>query len=186
MNVIKTVVLGLTLVASLGVAHAGSLHLFGVPLKGAVRHDLRAALSKAGFGGTRVDSHYFCDEYAVRGQIKGAKKLLVCYTGDDHFAYAQYTFPSFMDTQQVVRVADLVTSKYGQPTNVHGNAGLGDVTEVWAMDDDTEVVVSRGWPSTTTYLTLKDPKAARVLQATIKAQKARENKAQAQQQGNAF
>jgi hypothetical protein len=169
-----------------GVAHADGLKLFGQAVKGASRQDVRAALVKAGLGKKRVDSRYFCDEYSVHGQITGAKDLLVCYTAHDHFAYAQYTFPSFLDTEQVTRVAALVSSKYGKPTSVDGRADLGDVTEVWSMHDGTEVVVARGWPSTTTYLTLKDPRATRALEATIEAQKAEERKQQAKQQGNAF
>ncbi|MGH8191431.1 MAG: hypothetical protein ACREP2_08290, partial [Rhodanobacteraceae bacterium] len=75
------------------------LELFGVPLKGATRTELRAALAKSALKPTRIDDHYIADEYDPSGVLDGASKLVVAYTDDatDRFAGAEYTFQTFMD-----------------------------------------------------------------------------------------
>ena len=115
------------LVFTTGMAHAAApLALFGTPLHSASRAELRQTLEKAGLAPQRVQDGYFCDEYGVNGQLKGASQLTVCYTdGDERFAIAEYTFESFMDMQQVNKVIDTVASKYGRP-------GWSAATSAWA------------------------------------------------------
>lgn len=181
-------VLFLLLAASAAVAHADApLALFGTPLSGASRADLRQALKQAGLAPKRVQDGYFCDEYNVDGQLKGAKELTVCYTdGDERFASAEYTFPSFMDVQQVQRVIDTVASKYGRPSALRGDVGLGNVTALWRQPQGMEIRVVRGWPDTTTYLDLIDLAANRKMKAQIEAEKNAATKQQAQKDSNAF
>ena len=169
-------------------AHAAApLALFGTPLKGATRSELRQVLSNAGLSAQRVDDHYFCDKYGVNGQLKGASQLMVCYTEDtDRFAVAEYTFPAFMDTQLVQRVIDTVASKYGRPGSVDGNIGLGSVTARWSMPQGMQIKVSRGWPDTTTYLDLIDRPADQKMKAQMHADKSAALQRQAQKDANAF
>lgn len=169
-------------------AHAAEpLSLFGTPLKGASRDALRAALAKAGLTPTRVDNSYFCDLYDTNDQLKGATKLTVCYTEDNNtFASAEYTFPAFMDTQLVQRVINMVQTKYGRPSSLQGNVGLGGVTAKWNEPGGMQVKVSRGWPDTTTYLDLMDVANDRKMHAQMKADEAARQQKQAQSQSKAF
>jgi hypothetical protein len=169
-------------------AHAGEpLSLYGSPLKGAVRTQLREALLKAGLKPTRVDDQYFCDLYAVNGQLKGASELSVCYTEDKNtFATATYTFPSFMDTDQVRRVVATVKAKYGAPNQVSGTYDLGNVTARWNEPQGEVIEVSRGWPDTTTYLLLEDRANAARMHAQIKRDQEQRTQRQAAKDASAF
>lgn len=162
------------------VAHAAdSLTLFGTPLKGASRTVLRAALAKSGLNPTRVDNGYFCDEYGVNGQLQGATKLSVCYTEDDNrFASAIYVFPAFVDASKVKQVVQMVTSKYGRASTLHGMFDLGNVTATWNRPAGMRIQVTRGWPDTTVYLMLED----RASDAKMHAQMSHETAQRAQKQ----
>jgi len=183
-----------TLAAALALALPGSaaaaetgLSLFGTPLKGASRATLREALSKAGLQPKRVEDGYFCDLYKVDGQLKDASELSVCYTeDDDKFAAAEYTFPAFVDTGMVKRVVDMVSLKYGRPSRVSGNYGLGDVTAIWPQPQGMELRVARGWPDTTTYLDLIDVANKRRMQQQMAAVKAAQQRQQVQRDSKAF
>lgn len=166
---------------------AEPLALFGTPLKGATRAELRQALPKAGLTPTRVDDGYFCDTYQTDGVPQGASQLTVCYTEDNNaFASAEYTFTAFMDTGLVKRVIDTVAQKYGRPGSVSGNYGLGNVTARWTMPQGMEIRVTRGWPDTTTYLDLIDRTNNDRMQAQMKAASASRLKQQAQKDSSAF
>ncbi|OIR07905.1 hypothetical protein GALL_97680 [mine drainage metagenome] len=168
-------------------AASAPLALFGTPLKGATRSELRQTLSKAGFSAQRVDDGYFCDQYSVDGQLKGATQLTVCYTENtNRFASAEYTFPGFMDTQLVQRVIHVVESKYGRPSSVNGDIGLGGVTARWNVAQGMALKVSRGWPDTTTYLDIIDRGMNRTMHAQMQADKAAAIRQQAAKDANAF
>jgi len=185
-----TIVSATLLALALGVAplaQAGApLELFGVKLHNASRDTLRIAVKKAGLIPERVDSHYFCDKYDVNGQLKGAKILHLCYTSDTNsFAYAEYTFPAFMDTALVSSVISLIIGKYGMPSSQTGNVNLGPVKAVWQKADNMSITVSRGWPDTTT-LNLTDITNKNHFDDELQQQEAYEQKQQAKQQSNAF
>lgn len=169
-------------------AHAGEpLSLYGHPLKGAIRTQLREALLKAGLKPTRVDDQYFCDLYAVSHQIRGATELSVCYTEDKNtFATATYTFPSFVDPGQVRGVVDIVKAKYGAPSRVNGTYDLGNVTARWNEPQGEVIEVSRGWPDTTTYLMLEDQANAARMHAQIKTDQGQRTRQQAAKDASAF
>jgi hypothetical protein len=177
----------LALMLAPAVQAAMPLQLFGVSLHDASRATLRAAVKKAGLIPVRVDDQYYCDKYAVNGHLKGAKTLVVCYTGKrNRFAYAEYIFPTFMDTALVTRVIAMVKVKYGAPDHLDGDENLGAVTATWNEGADMNIEVSRGWPNTTTYLDLIDAPNKSRMNAEIQADKAQKQKQQAQQQSNAF
>lgn len=102
-------------------AIAAPLDLFGVPLLGATRQTLEPALQHDGFSPIHVGSHWWFDSYHVHGQLPGARKLLVSYTANNHFAMAEYVFPSFMNTGEVAKVIHMVEDKYGAPTRQSGD-----------------------------------------------------------------
>lgn len=163
------------------------MKLFGVPLKDSTRTKLRKAISKAGLVPLRVNNNYFCDKYAVSGQLRGAKTFYACYTENrNHVAHVEYIFPAFMDTQLVSRVINLVKNKYGTPSSVTGDTGLGAVTALWNRDDGMRIKVSRGWPDTTTTLDIIDVANDRLMKSQIEHDKKVTAKKQAQHDVNAF
>lgn len=144
--------------ASMSALAAGPapLELFGTPLKNAQRIDLRKVLANTDLKPTRVDDNYWADTYNPERVLEGATYLAVTYTDAGSFAQAQYKFPSHVDTGQIKRVVDFVASKYGRPNSTKGNYGLGEVVVTWNMPQGMKVTVSRGWPDTTTYLSITD------------------------------
>lgn len=184
---LRGILAGLLLGAAAAHAQAGPLTLFGVDLSQAQRAALREAVKQAGLRPTRVDDRYYCDKYDVNGRLDEAQTLLICYTGgDDRFAYAQYEFPAFMDTELVGRVIDMVKLKYGRPDRMSGRVALGPVQAVWQQGEGMRVEVSRGWPDTTAYLSLIHGPNKDRLEAQIEAQKAQQQRQKAQRQSNAF
>ena len=141
----------LALSASAEAATAG-LDLFGVPLSGATTASVEAAAIKAGMKPIH-DDRAQCKMFLVNGLLKGAKTFEVCGTNKGEFAAANYTFPSFLDTDQVGRIVLMVKSKYGMPDHASGNLTVGPVEVDWIRGGHTLLQVRRDWPSTTTYMT---------------------------------
>jgi hypothetical protein len=159
-----------------------SLEIFGARLNGATRDQLRQVLKKHGLRVLKEDKNEWFDTYGAEAALEGASELAVGYVQADTFAIAEYTLPSFMDIQQVERVVSMIATKYGRPTSVRGNFGLGQVTATWKLGPNAEIEVARGWPNTTTYLRLIDPAArnqmVREMEAARKAQTEQKAKAQ--------
>lgn len=179
-------VVALSLAFCSGSALAKPLELFGVPLADATRNTLEPALQKAGLSPTQTGARWWYDIYRVNGQLPGASKLLVGYTQHNRFALAQYVFPSFMNTGAVEKVIQMVTDKYGPPSRQNGMINLGSVTAVWHEGDGMEIRVTRGWPSTTTYLDLENVANRSRMLAQMHAQKQAHEQRQAQAHANAF
>ncbi len=163
------------------------LELFGVTLKGATRDQLRQAFKQNGLRVTREDNSYWVDTYNAEGVLDGASQFQAGYVAaSGKFAYAQYTFSGFMDTQLVGKVINMVSTKYGRPSSQQGNYGLGEVTAKWNMGQDMQVVVSRGWPDTTTFLQFIDSSSRRQMNAEIDAEKNAQATQKAKSQSKAF
>ncbi len=155
-----------------GAASAHSVAFFGVPVVGATRASVNAALSRAGFQGSAKESEQWFDTYRINGQpakLQGASRLSVNFTRGGRFAIAQYTFPSINNTRQVKNIIGMVTYKYGRPTAVSGNVAHGPVVARWIEPDGAEVKVWRGTSSTTTLLDLEDVAAAKRMRAQYPA-----------------
>ena len=163
-------------------AQQKSLEMPGVQLNGASREQIRQALRKQGVKALREDLAYWFDTYSAQGLLEGADELAMGYLTSGRFAVATYTLPSFMDVQQASRVAEMVSSKYGRPTAVRGNYGIGPATATWSLGSSARVEVFREWPNTTTYLRLSDPAAMEQMRSEMeedrKAQAAQKAKAQ--------
>lgn len=163
------------------------LELFGVPLKGASREQLREAFLKNGLRPIRVDNNYRGDTYDAEGVLDGASTFEAYYVRKtETFAVAEYKFPGFMDTQLVTRVITLVTNKYGRPTSRRGDAGLGPVTATWNMGQGMFIEVSRSWPDTTTSLIFVDEKGLAAVRAEQKAHRDQQDRERAKSQSKAF
>lgn len=163
------------------------LELFGVSLKGASRDQLRQAFKQNGMRVTREDKKYWVDIYDATGVLEGASQFQVGYVAaSEKFAYAQYTFRGFMDTQLVGKVVNMVSTKYGRPSSQNGNYGLGEVSAKWNLGQGMQIEVSRGWPDTTTYLTYKDTSAYNQMQSEIDAEKKAQEQQKAKSQTRAF
>lgn len=163
------------------------LELFGVALKNAQRYQLRQAFKQNGLSATREDNNYWVDTYNAEGVLEGASQFQAGYVAaSGKFAYAQYTFAGFMDTQLVGKVINMVSIKYGRPSSQQGNYGLGEVTAKWNMGQDMQVIVSRGWPDTTTFLQFIDSSANRQMNTEMEAEKNMQVTQKAKSQSNAF
>lgn len=164
-----------------------SLDLFGVTLKNAGREELRGVFKRNGLKATREDNRYWVDNYDAKGVLDDASEFSCGYvSATDKFAYAQYTFPAFMDEQLVAKVIQLVSSKYGKPSSQSGNIRLGPVTAKWQLPQGMQIEVSRGWPDTTTYLKFLDPTTFRLMQAEIEKERNAQVNQKARAQNQAF
>lgn len=138
-------------------------------------------------GSTLRANQHWVDTYDAKGILEGASTFEAGYVRKtDQFAYAHYTFESFMDTGQVTKIANMVKTKYGAPSAHGGNDNLGEVTYKWNLPADMIIEVSRAWPSTTTYLAYGDRHAISEMNAEIDASKQMQVKQKAQEQDHAF
>jgi len=174
--------------------HPHAPKLFGVPLVGAQRDELRTALKKAGVRALREKYSYWADKYIPSVALNGADVLYVEYSQEsdrngsgstDYFAKAQYRFPSSMDLGQVARIRDMVASKYGVPDQSSGNLNLGNASFTWHKDG-VDIKVWRGWPDTTTYLEYIVPKVNKAMEEEIAVNDRREKQKKFKAQSNAF
>ncbi|MCL2459301.1 MAG: sel1 repeat family protein [Desulfobulbus sp.] len=156
-----------------------SLELFGVKLKNATRNQLRAAFRKSPLQVEREENSYWVDLYRSDRALEGSSQLAVGCTDRGQFAFAEYTFPSHLDTQQVQKIMDMVASKYGKPGKLSGNIGLGEVEAIWERGQDMSIKVYSGWPDTTTYLRFSDSGAERQMLAEIEAKQAAQTRRKA-------
>lgn len=168
-------------------AEPKSLELFGTSLKAASRDQLRLVFKQNGLKATREEKNYWVDNYSAQGVLEGASEFQAGYvSATDKFAFAQYTFPAFMDTKLVGNVINMVSTKYGRPTSQSGNYGLGEVSAKWNMGQGMQIEVSRGWPDTTTYLVFKDVSAYSQMRAEIDTEKKAQETQKAKAQSKAF
>ncbi len=140
------------------------LQLFGLSLEVASRAELRAALQEAGVRVVREIDAYPYDLYDPSGWMTGATEMAVGYTLEDQlFAVAEITFRSRNDTEQVRQIAEQVRDQLGPWQRVMGRRSEGPVEFEWRRGD-IQVLVHRGWPDTTTYLTYEMPERMQQLQ----------------------
>lgn len=171
-----------------GATAAGTApELFGVSLKGATRASMRPALVAGGLKAKREDDRYWVDVYDATGVLESASEFMAGYVAaTGGFAYAEYTFPAFMDTELVGKVIARVVSKYGRPTRRSGNEDLGPVSATWDLGQNMQIEVSRGWPDTTTRLRYSDTTNYRVMRAEIAKLEAENESQKAKAQSKAF
>lgn len=168
-------------------ADAKPVELFGTPLKGASRDQLRTAIKAVGLQPEREDDRYWIDKYDVNGALEGATKMLAAYVGATRkFAYVEYTLPSRMDTKQIGRIVKMVSTKYGRPSSQSGNFDLGDVSVKWNLGQGIQLEVLRGWPDTTTYMRYSDSANYKQMRAEIEANEEADTAAKAKAQSKAF
>lgn len=164
-----------------------TLDLFGTTLKNATRDQLRSVYKSNGLQSTREDKNYWVDTYNAKGVLEGATEFNCGYvSATDKFAYAVYTFPTFMDERLVERVVNLVSTKYGRPSSMSGNYGLGPVVAKWSLPQGMQIEVSRGWPDTTTYLKFIDVAANKAMETEMNESKKAQEAAKARAQSKAF
>lgn len=163
------------------------LTLFGTPLKGETRAQLRQVFKVHGMVPTREDENYWVDEYDPGSVLDGASKFSAGYVAATHvFAYAEYEFSGSMDTELVAKVIAMVQSKYGAPSSRTGNIAVGEVTATWDFPNGMVIHVSRGWPDTTTYIDYVDIAARKAMHAEMAAEKQRQALQSSQSQNSAF
>lgn len=170
----------------LSCAKSAKTELFGVKLLCADRDALMTAAKKAGARVKNENKNNWGDSYFTSDILKGSSVLAINYTYDDKFAYAEYTFPSSMDSGQVTKIRAMVISKYGQPDSSSGNPGLGEVTYKWNLEDGIEIKVWRGWPNTTTYLKYFHPENYQAMIAKQEELRRKKEQENYRAQSNAF
>lgn len=134
-----------------------SVELFGLSLQTVDRQTLRPAIRAAGVEIVREVDSYPYDLYDPSKWMTGSTEMAVGYTLDQQlFAVAEITFRSVDDTEQVRIIADQVSKQLGPSQRVLGRRAEGPVEFEWQRGG-VKVMVHRGWPDTTTYLTYEIP-----------------------------
>lgn len=166
---------------------ASPLQLFGVKVKGASRDQLRVAFKEGGLAATRENDRYWVDTYNPQGVMEGASAFSAGYLMNGRtFAYAEYEFRGFMNTELVTKVANMVINKYGPPSYHSGQEGLGAVTYKWNLPQGMLIQVQRGWPDTTTYLSFVDNAVFAEMKREQESDKQAAEKEKAKEQSKAF
>lgn len=160
--------------------------LFNAELKGISRDKMRTVLAGTAVKPVREEDQYWVDKYNANGVLEGATDLNFAYTSNGQFAYAEYKFPSFVNTGKILEVANLVASKYGQPSQRSGNTNVGEASFTWNFKNGMAIVVYRGWPDTTTFLQIKDKATYSKMKAEMDAQDKKQLQRKAKQQQAAF
>lgn len=144
-----------------------SVELFGLALDQADRSALRSAISEAGVKVVREMDTYPYDLYDPSPWWTGATEMAMGYTLEDQlFAVAEITFRSFNDTEQVRQIAEQVRDQLGPWQRVVGRRAEGPVEFEWRRGG-VQVMVHRGWPDTTTYLTYEIPDRIEQMQQAL-------------------
>lgn len=168
-------------------ADSRSLALFGVRLKGAQRAQLRAAFASGGLKPTREDDRFWVDQYDAQGVLDEATSFSAGYVDrTGQFAFASYDFESSLDPEQFVRIAAMVSVKYGRPSSRSGNVTVGPAKATWSRPDGMRIEVDRAWPDTTTHLRFLDVAAHRQMSAEIAAEKKAQERKSAAAHDQAF
>jgi hypothetical protein len=163
------------------------VELFGITLKNADREQLRQAFKQNGMKAVREDKLYWVDTYNAEGVLEGASEFSAGYvSATGKFAFAEYKFAGFMDTQLVGKVISMVSVKYGRPSAQSGDYGLGPVTATWNIGQDMKIEVSRSWPDTTALLKFIDSAANKQMRVEIDAEMKTQERQKAKSQNKAF
>lgn len=163
-----------------------STSLFSLKLNCAVRSQFRNAIKATSAVVKREKDNYWGDVYKTSKVLKGSDELYIEYTNNNKFAFAQYKFPSHMNTNTVVNVKDFVSQKYGNYHKSSGTPSVGEVEYNWTLNDGIELRVFRGWPDTTTYLTFKHKANKKSVDEAISEAKRKKEAEQYKSQTNAF
>ena len=183
-HIINTALILCVTVASSSVMAAPQL--FNIELKGATRDQIRSVLQNTDVKAVREDNNYWIDKYNSNGVLQGATDLNFGYSSNGKFAFAEYKFPAFVDSGKIIEVANLVSSKYGQPSQRSGNPNLGEASYTWNFKSGMSIRAYRGWPDTTTFLQFKDKTNYSKMNTEIEAEDKRQFQQKAEQQRSAF
>jgi len=129
-----------------------SLVLYGTTLAVATRTAMREKIKgNEGIALREVDNFWF-DTYESSKLLTNSDRLFVGYSlQTGNVASLEYRFPSFNDPNYVLSIIELVSKKYGEPTQRQGELNNGRVKYQWQVKD-TNISVTRYWPDTTVYL----------------------------------
>ncbi len=155
-------------VPSVAAVDSSWIEMFGVRLSTASRDLMRQALKTHGLKPIREDARYWVDVYDAKGLIPGASQFYIGYTAaNQKLAFAEYAFPSFMDSRHMLQILTKVTAKYGQPHETVGDLSMGAYTARWRMTEGLLIEVVREWPETSTYLKFTNPAVDRDMKAEL-------------------
>lgn len=141
--------------------------LFDLILKNSTRDELWNAISRQKLKIIRQNKNYWVDKYDSSMFLKGSTLLTMYYLSDGSFVQAEFKFPESMNTKLIHDVKELVIEAYRQYDKVDGQLSVGKMSYRWDFYDGMKILVSRGWPDTTTYLTFYYPKRIKKLNEEI-------------------
>ncbi|WP_416886139.1 SH3 domain-containing protein [Marinospirillum sp.] len=146
-----------------------AIELFGLALPDVDRTALRAAIQEANVQVVREVDHFPYDLYDPSGWREGATEMAIGYTlREGLFAVAEITFRSESNTEQVRQIAEALRDELGPWQRVQGRRASGPVEFEWRFGD-LIIMVHRGWPDTTTYLTYEVPQRMEIMQRELRS-----------------
>jgi hypothetical protein len=144
------------------------IEMYGVRLSTATRELMRQALHSQGVKPVRQDERYWVDVYDAKELLAGASQFYLGYSAaTQKLAFAEYAFPSFMDSSQTQQILKKLTAKYGAPHETLGQLAMGAYTARWHMAEGIQIQVVREWPETSTYLKFSNPAVDREMKAEL-------------------
>jgi len=153
------------------------IEMYGVRLSTATRDAMRKALMAHKVKPMRQDERYWVDIYDAKELLPGASQFYLGYSAmTQKLAFAEYTFPSFMDSRHAQQILNKVVAKYGPPHETFGQLAMGAFTARWLMTEGMQIQLVREWPETSTFLKFSNPAVDREMRAEL----AQEMSAQAQ------
>jgi hypothetical protein len=144
------------------------IEMYGVRLSTATRDAMRQALHAQGVKPLRQDARYWVDIYDAKALLAGASQFYLGYSAaTQKLAFAEYAFPSFMDSRQTQQILKKVVAKYGAPHETLGDLAMGAYTARWIMTEGMQIQLVREWPETSTFLKFSNPAVDRELKAEL-------------------
>jgi len=144
------------------------IEMYGVRLSTATRESMRQALHSQGVKPLRKDARYWVDIYDAKELLAGASQFYLGYSAaTQKLAFAEYAFPSFMDSRQTQQILKKVMAKYGAPHETLGGLEMGAYTARWHMPEGIQIQVVREWPETSTYVKFSNPAVDREMKAEL-------------------
>lgn len=114
---------------------------------------MRQALHLQGMKLIRADPRGGVDVYDANGVLNGASTFYLGYAASSQqWAFAEYAFANFMDSNHTALIVKMVTAKYGPSAETVGQLDMGSYTARWRIPDGMQIQVVREWPETSTYL----------------------------------
>lgn len=147
------------------------VELFEVDLRSAsceiaMKNGEKLGLRKVVWPEKAMSNYYEAD---ATGLFKGqeARFTMIC-TPDDRLIRATYYFPSFMEPQLGVALAEQMKNKLGAWTVLDGNLKVGAFDATWDRRLNHSISVKRYWPRTDVIIEYRNDLLVKTLEELVK------------------